>query len=159
MYLNVSSCLFNESLCKAYFIWLLSQDLLTLTTLHWMSSACLRHKWDVSVSITFLFFPCSLKVILFSMYSYWILLRGTGSLASLNAKQLDLGKSECKTVLWCLMNYWKKKKLYMFAELGSTQKPFSPLMQGNLEHLVMEEVSRFNCELATNLLFSKYYEL
>lgn len=36
---------------------------------------------------------------------------------------------------------------------------FPPLMQGNLEHLVMEEVSRFNCELATNLLFSKYYEL
>lgn len=47
----------------------------------------------------------------------------------------------------------------MFAELGSTQKPFFPLMQGNLEHLVMEEVSRFNCELTTNLLFSKYCEL
>lgn len=24
------------------------------------------------------------------------------------------------------MNYWKKKKLYMFAELGLTQKPFFP---------------------------------
>lgn len=47
----------------------------------------------------------------------------------------------------CLLSWVRLKNL------------FSPLMQGNLEHLVMEEVSRFNCELATNLLFSKYYEL
>lgn len=47
----------------------------------------------------------------------------------------------------CLLSWVRLKNL------------FPPLMQGNLEHLVMEEVSRFNCELATNLLFSKYYEL